>query len=79
MSTKEIRVSSYDHFCSLLNSGHTEFRMQTFTPGSNKRKISKYTPFDRNDPIDYVLVKLLFDHIEIYAIVDFPELNIAEA
>ena len=79
MSTKEMRVLSRDHFFTLLDSGHEEFRIKTFTPGPNKREISEDAPFDKDDPMSYVLVKLIFDDVEIYAKGDFSGHDIAEA
>ena len=59
MSTKEMPVLSRDHFFDLLDAGHEEFRISATTPGKNKRTISEDAPFDRDDPMSYVLVNMI--------------------
>lgn len=79
MSNKEMKVISRDHFFDLLDKGHEEFRIKTTTPGKNKREITEDAPFDKDDPMSYVLVDLIFDRIEIFAKGDFSAHDIAES
>lgn len=76
---KEMHVISRDHFFDLLDNGHEEFRIKTITPGKNKREITEDAPFDRDDPMSYVLVDVIFDRIEVYAKGEFSAHDIAEA
>lgn len=76
---KEMRVLNREHFFDLLDGGHEEFRIKTTTPGKTKREISEDAPFDKDDPMSYVLVNLIFDHIEIYAKGEFSAHDVAEA
>jgi hypothetical protein len=76
---KEMKVLSRPHFFDLLDGGQEEFRIETTTPGKNKRVISEDAPFDRDDPMSYVLVKLIFDEITIFAKGEFSAHDIAEA
>lgn len=76
---KEMKILSRTHFFDLLDSGHEEFRIKTITPGKNKREIAEDAPFDRDDPMSYVLVKLIFDEIEVLAKGEFSSHDIAEA
>lgn len=79
MSHKEMRILSRTHFFDMLDSGQEEFRIKTITPGKNKREITEDAPFDRDDPMSYVLVKLIFDEIEVFAKGEFSAHDIAEA
>jgi hypothetical protein len=79
MVTKEMKVISREHFFDLLENGHEEFRIKTVTPGKNKREISEDAPFDREDPMSYALVSLIFDFIEIFAKGEFSAHDLAEA
>ncbi|MGC1580202.1 MAG: hypothetical protein WA766_01900 [Candidatus Acidiferrales bacterium] len=79
MSAKELKVLSRDHFFDLLDGGQEEFRIETTTPGKNKRVITEDAPFDRDDPMSYVLVNLIFDQITIFAKGDFTSHDTAEA
>jgi len=79
MPNKEMRVLSRAHFFDLLDGGQEEFRIETTTPGKNKRVISEDAPFDRDDPMSYVLVNLIFDEISVFAKGEFSAHDIAEA
>jgi len=79
MATKEMKVISREHFFDLLDNGHEEFRIKTTTPGKNKRDISEDAPFDREDPMSYALVSIIFDYIEIFAKGEFSAHDVAEA
>jgi hypothetical protein len=79
LSHKEMRVLCRDHFFDLLDQGHEEFRIKTITPGKNKREITEDAPFDRDDPMSYVLVNMIFDEIEVYAKGEFSSHDLAEA
>ena len=79
MATKEMKVISREHFFELLDSGHEEFRIKLETTGKTKREISEDAPFDREDPMSYALVNIVFDYIEIFARGDFSAHDIAEA
>ena len=74
-----MKVLSRGHFFDLLDSGQEEFRIETVTPGNNKRTISEDAPFDKDDPMSYVLVNVIFDEIVIYAKGDFSAHDQAEA
>lgn len=74
-----MRILSREHFFDLLDKGHEEFRIKTITPGASKREISEDAPFDRDDPMSYVLVDIIFDKIEVFAKGDFSAHDIAEA
>jgi hypothetical protein len=76
---KEMEILSRDHFFELLTNGHEEFRIKTTTPGKNKREITEDAPFDRDDPMSYVLIDLIFDRIKVYAKGDFSAHEIAES
>jgi|SRR5208282_245268 len=76
---KEMRVLSRDHFFDLLDGGQEEFKIETTTPGKNKRVISEDAPFDKDDPMSYVLVNTIFDQIKIFAKGDFSAHDVAEA
>jgi hypothetical protein len=76
---KEMKLLSREHFFDLLDSGHEEFKIGTITPGKNKREISEDAPFDRDDPMSYVLLDTIFDKITICAKGDFSAHDIAEA
>lgn len=79
MSTKEMPVLCREHFFDLLDNGHEEFRISATTPGKNKRTISEDAPFDRDDPMSYVLVNMIFDEIQITAKGEFSSHDIAES
>src|SRR5271168_3132000 len=79
MPNKEMRVLSRAHFFDLLDGGQEEFRIETVTPGKNKRTISEDAPFDRDDPMSYVLVNIVFDDIKIFAKGEFSAHDIAES
>jgi hypothetical protein len=79
LAQKEMKVISRTHFFDMLDNGHEEFRIKTITPGKNKREISEDAPFDKDDPMSYVLVDLIFDRIEVFAKGDFSAHDIAEA
>lgn len=79
MANKEMKVLSRDHFFDLLDGGQEEFRIETVTPGKNKRTISEDAPFDKDDPMSYVLVDLIFDKITIFAKGEFSAHDVAEA
>lgn len=76
---KEMKVLSRRHFFDLLEKGQEEFRIQTITPGSNPRSISEDAPFDRDDPMSYVLVDIVFDSVTIFAKGEFSNHDMAEA
>lgn len=76
---KEMKVLCRRHFFDLLDGGQEEFRIETTTPGKNKRVISEDAPFDRDDPMSYVLVNMIFDEIKIYAKGEFTAHDVAEA
>lgn len=78
-NNKEMKVLSRVHFFDLLDNGQEEFRIETTTPGKNKRVISEDAPFDRDDPMSYVLVDLIFDRITVFAKGDFSAHDVAEA
>ena len=79
MANKEMKVISRAHFFDLLDNGQEEFRIEITTPGKSKRKISEDAPFDRDDPMSYVLVKVIFDEIDIFAKGEFSSHDMAEA
>jgi len=79
MAEKHMKVLCREHFFDLLDSGHEEFRIMTTTPGKNKRQIQEDAPFDKDDPMSFVLVNLIFDEITIFAKGDFSAHDIAEA
>ena len=79
MPVKEMKVISREHFFDLLDGGHEEFRIKITTPGKNKREISEDAPFDREDPMSYTLIDIVFDYIEIYAKGDFSAHDLAES
>lgn len=74
----ELKVLSREHFTDLLDKGQEEFRIET-TVGRNKRVISEDAPFDKDDPMSYVLVDLIFDRITIFAKGEFTAHDQAEA
>lgn len=76
---KEMRILSRQHFFDLLDSGQEEFRIETTTPGKNARVISEDAPFDRDDPMSYVLVDIAFDRVKIFAKGEFSAHDIAES
>jgi hypothetical protein len=76
---KEMKVLSRAHFFDLLDGGQEEFRIETTTPGKNKRVISEDAPSDKDDPMSYVLVNTIFDQITIFAKGDFSAHDVAEA
>lgn len=76
---KEMKVLTRKHFFDLLDGGQEEFRIETTTPGNTPRVISEDAPFDRDDPMSYVLVKLIFDEITIHAKGEFSAHDCAEA
>jgi hypothetical protein len=76
---KEMKALSRAHFFDLLDNGQEEFRIETTTPGKNKRVISEDAPFDKDDPMSYVLVDTIFDKIKIFAKGDFSAHDVAEA
>lgn len=76
---KEMEILNRDHFFALLDGGHEEFRIKTTTPGKSKREITEDAPFDKDDPMSYVLVDLIFDKVKIYAKGEFSAHEIAEA
>lgn len=77
--TKKMKVLSREHFFDLLDSKHEEFKVALTTPGKNKRELMEDAPFDRDDPMSYVLIDLLFDSITIYVTGDFSAHDLAEA
>lgn len=79
MPQKEMRVISREHFFDLLDNGHEEFKIRTITPGKSQREITEDAPFDRDDPMSYVLVDIIFDKVEIFAKGEFSAHDIAEA
>jgi hypothetical protein len=79
MAEKQMKVLCREHFFDLLDSGHEEFCIKTVTPGKNRREIQEDAPFDKDDPMSYVLVNLIFDEITIFAKGDFSAHDIAEA
>jgi hypothetical protein len=79
MAEKQMKVLCREHFFDLLDSGHEEFRIKTVTLGKNRREIQEDAPFDKDDPMSYVLVNLIFDEITIFAKGDFSAHDIAEA
>lgn len=79
MAEKQMKVLCREHFFDLLDSGHEEFRIMTMTPGKNKRQIQEDAPFDKDDPMSFVLVDLIFDEITIFAKGDWSAHDIAEA
>ena len=76
---EEMKVLSREHFFDLLDGGQEEFRISATTPGKNKRVIQEDAPFDKDDPMSYVLVDLIFDKITINAKGKFSAHDIAEA
>jgi len=74
-----MKVLSRTHFFNLLDGGQEEFRIETVTPGGKQRTISEDAPFDRDDPMSYVLVDIIFDRITVFAKGDFSAHDIAEA
>lgn len=80
-STSEMGVISRDHFFDLLESGQEEFRIETTVPPgrTNGRVISEDAPFDRDDPMSYVLIDLIFDKIRMFAKGEFTAHDKAEA
>jgi hypothetical protein len=78
MADKEMKVLSRDHFMDLLDNGQEEFRIEAAV-GRKKRVISEDAPFDRDDPMSYVLVDLIFDKITIFAKGEFSAHDEAEA
>lgn len=77
--SKEMKVLTRQHFFDLLDNGQEEFRIETITPGKNKRTISEDAPFDKDDPMSYVLVNVIFDEVSIYAKGEFSAHDQAEA
>lgn len=75
----EMPILSRQHFYDLLESGQEEFRIELITPGAKGRKISEDAPFDKDDPMSYVLVELVYDYINIYAKGTFTAHDIAES
>lgn len=76
---KEMEIINREHFFDLLDNGHEEFRIKTTTPNKTRREITEDAPFDKDDPMSYVLVDLIFDRVKIYAKGEFSAHEIAEA